>query len=103
VRRSVGRGGRHAARSALTDGAAPRHGDGRIDAIAHAGVVGHHAADADVDVFAHRAWHLLEPPSSACCYRPDIEARSAMRLGAHYAGMAIGQSMLGPRTRAPTR
>lgn len=48
------------------------------------------------DVFAHNAWRLLNESFERVMLQPaDAEARSAMLLGAHYAGMAIEQSMLG--------
>ena len=92
-----------AARVALLDPAltvtAPRHVTAMagIDAIAH-------AVESSVttrrtpmsDVFAHKAWHLLDTAfERVLLHEADIEARSAMQLGAHYAGMAIEQSMLG--------
>ena len=48
------------------------------------------------DTFSHRAWHLLNDAfERVLLYPADVEARSAMQLGAHCAGMAIEQSMLG--------
>jgi alcohol dehydrogenase len=48
------------------------------------------------DVFAHKAWHLLTTAfERVLLHGSDLEARSAMQLGAHFAGMAIEQSMLG--------
>jgi alcohol dehydrogenase len=48
------------------------------------------------DTFALRAWDLLRPSFGRVLDTPsDLEARSAMLLGAHFAGMAIEQSMLG--------
>ena len=48
------------------------------------------------DVFAREAWRLLEAHYTAVLERPaDLEARSAMLLGAHHAGVAIENSMLG--------
>jgi alcohol dehydrogenase len=48
------------------------------------------------DTFSHRAWLLLsEAFERVLLYPADIEARSAMLLGAHLAGMAIELSMLG--------
>src|SRR6476620_707618 len=48
------------------------------------------------DTFSHRAWHLLNDAFERVVLHPaDIEAHSAMQLGAHFAGMAIEQSMLG--------
>lgn len=48
------------------------------------------------DLFAREAWRLLEGSYEAVLREPsNIEARSAMLLGAHYAGVAIEQSMLG--------
>jgi alcohol dehydrogenase len=48
------------------------------------------------DTFSHRAWQLLSQAFERVLLHPaDIEARSAMQIGAHFAGMAIEQSMLG--------
>src|SRR5687768_1159420 len=48
------------------------------------------------DTFARQAWHLLSDAFERVLLHPaDAEARSAMLLGAHFAGMAIEQSMLG--------
>ncbi|HVL68195.1 MAG TPA: iron-containing alcohol dehydrogenase [Vicinamibacterales bacterium] len=48
------------------------------------------------DTFAHQAWRLLSDAFERVILHPaDEEARSAMLLGAHFAGMAIEQSMLG--------
>jgi alcohol dehydrogenase len=46
--------------------------------------------------FAREAWRLLEPNIETALRQPgDLEARSAMQLGAHFAGIAIENSMLG--------
>lgn len=48
------------------------------------------------DLFAREAWRLLEANyERVLAYPGDIEARGAMLLGAHEAGIAIEQSMLG--------
>jgi alcohol dehydrogenase len=48
------------------------------------------------DTFAREAWRLLEANYERVLERPhDLEARGAMQLGAHYAGVAIENSMLG--------
>ena len=48
------------------------------------------------DTFSHRAWTLLSDAFERVLLHPaDAEARAAMQLGAHFAGMAIEQSMLG--------
>jgi alcohol dehydrogenase len=48
------------------------------------------------DTFAREAWRLLEANYERVLARPgDLEARGAMQLGAHYAGVAIEHSMLG--------
>ena len=48
------------------------------------------------DVFARDAWRLLEDNYERVLANPnDIEARGAMLLGAHEAGIAIEASMLG--------
>jgi alcohol dehydrogenase len=68
-----------------------------FDAIAHAvetGVTMKQTAMSDT--FSHRAWQLLSEAFERVLLHPgDVEARTAMQLGAHYAGMAIEQSMLG--------
>src|SRR5947209_5417058 len=46
--------------------------------------------------FARQAWRLLEPNLERVLAEPeDLPARSAMQLGAHFAGVAIENSMLG--------
>jgi alcohol dehydrogenase len=46
--------------------------------------------------FAREAWRLLQPNLEAVLRDPgNLEARGAMQLGAHYAGIAIENSMLG--------
>ena len=46
--------------------------------------------------FAREAWKLLEPNYEIVLREPgNLEARSAMQLGAHFAGIAIENSMLG--------
>ena len=48
------------------------------------------------DTFSRRAWQLLSGAFERVLMHPgDREARAAMQLGAHFAGMAIEQSMLG--------
>ena len=48
------------------------------------------------DLFAREAWRLLSGAYARVLDAPDdIDARAAMLLGAHYAGIAIEQSMLG--------
>src|SRR5262249_32823806 len=48
------------------------------------------------DALSHQAWHLLDGAFEQALAAPeDLEARSAMLAGAHLAGMAIEQSMLG--------
>src|SRR3954464_10447005 len=48
------------------------------------------------DTFSYRAWHLLTEAFERVLLHPtDSEARSAMLIGSHFAGMAIEQSMLG--------
>jgi len=68
-----------------------------FDAIAHAietSVTTRRTALSDL--FAERAWTLLEGAYQRVLSAPDdAEARAAMMLGAHLAGMAIEQSMLG--------
>jgi alcohol dehydrogenase len=48
------------------------------------------------DTFSQQAWKLLTGAYERVLLQPaDVEARSAMMIGAHLAGMAIEQSMLG--------
>jgi alcohol dehydrogenase len=48
------------------------------------------------DTFSHRAWRLLNDAFERVLLHPaDAEARAGMQLGAHFAGMAVEQSMLG--------
>jgi alcohol dehydrogenase len=48
------------------------------------------------ELFAREAWRLLESGFERVMARPaDVEARGAMLLGAHWAGVAIEASMLG--------
>ncbi|HMX25229.1 MAG TPA: iron-containing alcohol dehydrogenase, partial [Blastocatellia bacterium] len=48
------------------------------------------------DLYAREAWRLLEANYELVLATPgDLEARGAMLLGAHYAGLAIENSMLG--------
>jgi alcohol dehydrogenase len=68
-----------------------------FDAIAHA-VESYVTTrrNAVSDTFAREAWRLLEANYERVLARPqDLEARGAMQLGAHYAGVAIEHSMLG--------
>ena len=69
-----------------------------IDAIAHAvEIVRHHARRPRCrDMFSREAWRLLDANFERVLQHPaDLEARGAMQLGAHLAGVAIEQSMLG--------
>jgi alcohol dehydrogenase len=78
---------------------APRHVTAMagFDAIAHAVETAVTMRRTPLsDLFSHRAWQLLsEAFERVLLYSGDIEARGAMQLGAHFAGMAIEQSMLG--------
>ncbi|HYP01083.1 MAG TPA: iron-containing alcohol dehydrogenase [Pyrinomonadaceae bacterium] len=68
-----------------------------FDAIAHA-VESYVTTrrNAVSDTFAREAWRLLEANYERVLTHPgDLEARGAMQLGAHYAGVAIENSMLG--------
>jgi alcohol dehydrogenase len=68
-----------------------------FDAIAHA-VESYVTTrrNAVSDTFAREAWALLEANYERVLAAPaDLEARGAMQLGAHYAGVAIEHSMLG--------
>jgi alcohol dehydrogenase len=47
-------------------------------------------------MFAREAWRLLQPNLGIALREPsNLEARGAMQLGAHFAGVAIENSMLG--------
>ena len=78
---------------------APRHVTAMagFDAIAHAvetAVTSRRTALSDM--YSHQAWRLLCDAYERVLLHPaDIEARAALQLGAHFAGMAIEQSMLG--------
>ncbi len=92
-----------AVRIALLDPAlsmtAPRHVTAMagFDAIAHAVETAVTARRTPMsDTFSHQAWRLLNGAFERVLLTPaDQEARSAMQLGSHLAGMAIEQSMLG--------
>jgi alcohol dehydrogenase len=48
------------------------------------------------ETFSQRAWKLVEGAFERVLEHPtDLDARSAMLIGAHFAGVAIEQSMLG--------
>ncbi|MBA3887291.1 MAG: iron-containing alcohol dehydrogenase [Acidobacteria bacterium] len=48
------------------------------------------------DIFSHQAWRMLNGAfERVLLHNADAEARSAMQVGACFAGMAIEQSMLG--------
>jgi alcohol dehydrogenase len=68
-----------------------------IDAIAHAVETAVTTRRTMVsDLFSHRAWSLLDGAFERVLQQPgDLEARSSMLVGAHFAGIAIEQSMLG--------
>jgi alcohol dehydrogenase len=78
---------------------APRH----ISAMAGYDAIAHAVESAVTskrtplsDTFSHQAWNLLSEAFERVLLHPtDTGARSAMLLGAHFAGMAIEQSMLG--------
>jgi alcohol dehydrogenase len=78
---------------------APRHVSAMAgyDAIAHAVETAVTAKRTPLsDTFSHQAWKLLSEAFERVLLHPsDAEARAAMLLGAHFAGMAIEQSMLG--------
>ena len=49
------------------------------------------------ECFSREAWRLLDSSFERVRSRPeDLEARSAMLLGAHFAGLAVEYAMLGP-------
>ena len=68
-----------------------------IDAIAHAVETAVTARRTPLsDTFSHQAWRLLADAFERVIVHPtDMEARAMMQLGAHFAGVAIEQSMLG--------
>jgi alcohol dehydrogenase len=78
---------------------APRHVTAMagFDAIAHAVETAVTARRTPMsDVFSNQAWRLLNDAFERVLLHPaDTEARAAMQLGSHFAGMAIEQSMLG--------
>jgi len=48
------------------------------------------------DTFSHQGWQLLSDGFERVLVHPaDVEARALMQVGAHFAGLAIEQSMLG--------
>jgi alcohol dehydrogenase len=67
------------------------------DALSHAVESYVTSSHSDIsDLFAREAWRLLEPNYQRVLGEPnDLAARGAMLLGAHEAGIAIEQSMLG--------
>ncbi|CAN5709630.1 iron-containing alcohol dehydrogenase [soil metagenome] len=78
---------------------APRHVTAMAgyDAIAHAVETAVSSKRTALsDTFSHQAWKLLNGAFERVLLHPaDSEARSGMLLGAHFAGLAIEQSMLG--------
>jgi alcohol dehydrogenase class IV len=68
-----------------------------LDAIAHAVETAVTTKRTPMsDTFSHQAWRLLSDAFERVLLHPsDLEARAAMQLGAHFAGAAIEQSMLG--------
>jgi alcohol dehydrogenase len=78
---------------------APRHVTAMagFDAIAHAVETAVTVKRTPLsEMFSHEAWRLLSGAFERVLLHPtDLEARAAMLLGSHFAGMAIEQSMLG--------
>jgi alcohol dehydrogenase len=78
---------------------APRHVTAMagFDAIAHAVETAVTIRRTPLsDAFSHRAWGLLaDAYERVLLYPSDADARAAMQLGSHFAGIAIEQSMLG--------
>jgi alcohol dehydrogenase class IV len=78
---------------------APRHVTAMagFDAIAHAVETAVTIRRTPLsDAFSHRAWGLLGDAYERVLLHPsDADARAAMQLGSHFAGIAIEQSMLG--------
>lgn len=78
---------------------APRHVTAMagMDAVAHAVETAATVKRTPLsDMYSHEAWRLLSGAFERVLLHPaDLEARSAMLAGAHFAGVAIEQSMLG--------
>jgi len=78
---------------------APRHVTAMagFDAIAHAVETAVTSRRTPLsDTFSHQAWRLLNGAFERVLLHPtDLEARASMQIGAHFAGLAIEQSMLG--------
>jgi alcohol dehydrogenase len=78
---------------------APRHVTAMagFDAVAHAVETAATTRRTPMsDTFSHRAWRLLNGAFERVMLHPsDADARAAMQLGSHFAGIAIEQSMLG--------
>jgi alcohol dehydrogenase len=77
---------------------APRHvaAMAGFDAIAHAVETAVTTRRTPMsDLFSHQAWQLLNRAYESVLLHPDTDSRATMQLGAHFAGMAIEQSMLG--------
>ena len=78
---------------------APRHvtAAAGFDAIAHAVETAVTTRRTSLSqMYSQHAWRLLAPAFGRVLEAPsDMEARSAMQLGAYFAGTAIEQSMLG--------
>ena len=78
---------------------APRHVTAMagFDAIAHAVETAVTVKRTPLsDMYSHEAWRLLSGAFERVLLHPtDLDARAAMLLGSHFAGMAIEQSMLG--------
>ncbi|MEP6919125.1 MAG: iron-containing alcohol dehydrogenase [Acidobacteriota bacterium] len=68
-----------------------------FDAIAHAVETAVTMRSTPIsETFSHRAWQLLGDAFERVLLHPsDGEARAAMQLGAHFAGIAVEHSMLG--------
>jgi alcohol dehydrogenase len=68
-----------------------------IDAIAHAVETAVTTRRTPMsDTFSHQAWRLLADGYERMIIHPaDMDARAMMQVGAHFAGIAIEQSMLG--------
>ena len=68
-----------------------------IDALAHAVETAVSTRRTPLsDTFSHQGWRLLSEGFERVLLHPsDVEARALMQVGAHFAGLAIEQSMLG--------
>jgi alcohol dehydrogenase len=92
-----------AARIAILDPALTLTAPRRVTAMAGFDAIAHAVETAVTtrrtlmsDTYSHQAWRLLNDAFERVLLHPsDLQARAAMQIGAHFAGMAIEQAMLG--------